>query len=148
MSARKINQAGLDLIKYYEGLKLETYKDVVGVATIGYGHTGHDVFDNQKITTLQAEMLLKHDLEEFEKIVDAFVKPQINDNQFSALVSFVYNLGSTAFAGSTLLKVINKSWFDKAPAEFLKWVNAGGKPYSGLLARRRAEADLFMKKVT
>lgn len=142
---RKINKNGLDIIKYYEGLELKAYKDPVGILTIGYGHTGDDVFEGQTITSTQAELLLQHDLERFEKGVDAIIEKQVNDNQFSAVVSFAYNVGLTNLSTSTLLKCINKGWFDKAALEFERWNHAGGKVLNGLTARRKAERDLFLK---
>ena len=143
---RKINKAGLELIKYFEGLRLEAYKDIVGKLTIGYGHTGDDVLEGQKITSLQAEALLEQDLKRFEKGVDAILQNNnISDNQFSAMVSFSFNLGLTNFSTSTLLKLVNKSQFDKAALEFERWNHAGGKVVKGLTIRRRAERDLFLK---
>lgn len=144
---RKINLKALDILKYFEGLRLETYKDVKGILTIGYGHTGQDVIEGQKITSLQAEMLLKQDVEIAERAVDRLCKPKLNDNQFGALVCLVYNIGQGAFEKSTLLKELNMNHFDKAATEFLRWNKAGGKEIKGLSTRRRAERDLFLMPI-
>ena len=146
---RKTNKAGLDLIKYYEGLKLKAYKDIKGIWTIGYGHTGHDVVEGQEITEPMAQMLLQHDIGIAEATVSKYVAPMISDNQFGALVSLCYNIGSGSFLSSTLLKELNQGHFDTAASQFLAWDKAkiNGQPVEnqGLLARRRAERDLFLK---
>jgi len=144
--SRQINDAGLNIIKYFEGLRLEAYKDIVGKLTIGYGHTGSDVTEGQKISSLQAELLLQLDLQKFEKGVDqALTGPAVTDNQFSAMVCLAYNIGLANFTSSTLLKLVNKGQYAKAADEFVKWDHAGGKVVNGLLVRRKAERDLFLK---
>ncbi len=146
--SRKINQAGLDLIRYYEGLRLTAYKDIIGILTIGYGHTGPDVLTGKTITEWEATALLEKDLAKFETGVNRLLTgSSISDNSFSALVSFSYNLGLGSLAGSTLLKLVNTNNLDGASQEFLKWCKAGGKTIPGLLARRRAERDLFLRPV-
>lgn len=145
---RKINPEGLELIKTFEGLKLKAYKDIVGIRTIGYGHTGSDVVDGQQITPMQAELLLTMDVEKFERGVDNLVKIQINDNQFSALVSFAFNLGLTRLEQSTLLKLLNQKKIQEAADQFLVWNKAGGKVVAGLTRRREAERALFLKPET
>jgi lysozyme len=82
----RISQKGVDLIKHYEGCKLKTYRDIVGVLTIGYGHTGGDVTDGMVITPEEAEALLRLDLGRFENGVTSQVTAPINQNQFDALV--------------------------------------------------------------
>lgn len=144
---RQINSDGIALLKHFEGLRLKAYKDSVGVLTIGYGHTGADVTDGQTISSLQAEFLLNLDLQRFEKGVDALLNKPVNDNQFSALVCLAYNIGLTNFSTSTLLKCVNKGWFDKAADEFGRWNHAGGQVLPGLTLRRKAERDLFMKEM-
>lgn len=140
---RKINKQGLELIKHFESLKLEAYKDVVGVWTIGWGHTGEDVYEGLVITEEQAEELLKKDLEEYERYVRGSIGTRLNDNQFSALVSFAYNLGIGNLKTSTLLKLLNKGDYFNASKEFVKWSKAGGKRYKGLVRRRLSERNLF-----
>lgn len=144
--SRKTNQAGIDLIKFYEGLQLTTYKDIVGIETIGYGHTGPEAIPGRTITESEATTLLETDLGKFETGVDRLLSgPPITDNSFSALVSFSYNVGVGALATSLLLKFVNKGLIPQAADEFLKWCHAGGKSVPGLIARRRAERDLFLR---
>ena len=140
---RKINVAGLQLIKSFEGVKLRSYKDSVGVWTIGYGHTDN-VEPGDVITEAEAEGYLRDDLDDAERAVDAYVTVPLSDNQFAALVSFVFNLGPTAFNRSTLLKVLNQRNYKQAANEFLKWNRAGGKILAGLVRRREAERNLFL----
>jgi lysozyme len=142
--ARHINQAGLDLIKQFEGLRLKSYKCPAGIWTIGYGHTGSDVTPTTKWTKQKAEDALKTDLDKFEKVVENATKTPINDNQFSALVSFVYNVGPGNFLKSTLLKRVRSKQYAKAAEEFLKWCKAGGRVLVGLQMRRKAEKKLFL----
>lgn len=141
----RTNQKGIDLIKRWEGLKTKAYYDIAGVLTIGYGHTnsagGFKVSPGQIITEKQAEDILRQDLVKFETQVSSLVKVPLNDNQFSSLVSFHYNTG--ALGKSTLLKKINSKEFKVVPAEFMKWVNAGGKFVKGLQNRREDEVNLW-----
>ena len=135
---------GIELIKSFEGLYLKTYKCPAGIDTIGYGHTGIDVKPDMVITKEQAEDLLKKDLVFSEKQVSRLVTSDISQNQFDALVSFTFNLGSGALKKSTLLKKVNINPSDETIAnEFSKWVLAGGKRLDGLVRRRKAEADLY-----
>lgn len=145
MMGRKINQKGLDLIKTFEGLRLSSYDDGVGVWTIGYGHT-KNIRSGMTISKEQAERYLKEDLERFEKAVERLVKVQITDNQFSALVAFTFNIGDGAFAYSTLLRLLNEARYHEAAQQFLKWDKAQGKVFPGLTRRRGAEMRLFLEK--
>jgi lysozyme len=140
----KLNQAGLDLIKSFEGLSLTAYDDGTGVLTIGYGHTGSDVYSGEHITQQQAEDLLKKDLQTFETGVQKLVTVPLNPNQFAALVSFAYNVGLSALSGSTLLSLLNQGNYPGAADEFPKWDRAGGQELPGLLRRREAERSLFL----
>lgn len=144
MSARKVNKKGLDLIKSFEGCKLTSYLCPAGVWTIGYGHT-YGVKEGQTITQAQAESLLKSDLSKYENgVVEAIKGSEINENQFSALVSFAYNCGVGALKKSTLLKKLLINPEDTTIRdEFMKYVNGGGKVLPGLQRRRTAEADLY-----
>jgi GH24 family phage-related lysozyme (muramidase) len=142
-SHRSINQAGLNLIKEFEGCILQTYDDGVGVLTIGYGHT-QGVAWGQSITQAEAEELLKQDLNYFENSVTTLVKVPLTDNQFSALVSFTFNIGSGAFTESTLLRVVNQRQYQAAADQFLRWINGGGQVMAGLVRRREAERNLFL----
>lgn len=146
---RQANEAGLNLIRTSEGLRLAAYRDVAGIPTIGYGHTGPEVHIGQTITQAEAERLFDLDTDKFEAAVDRLTKGRATDNQFSALVSFAYNLGADALAGSTLLRMHNAGDFEGAAAQFLLWTKArvGGKlvVVPGLVTRRMAEAALYRK---
>lgn len=144
MKPRQINQKGLNLIRDFEGLRLLAYKDPVGILTIGYGHTGDDVKEGQRITSYGADLLLLQDIERFEREVERLVKVPLTDNQFSALVCFVYNIGVGNFTKSTLLKCVNEKRFIDASNEFLRWNKAGGQVLPGLSRRREAERELFL----
>lgn len=139
----RISQAGIDLIKEYEGCKLEAYKCPAGVWTIGYGHTGPDVYKGRYIGPTMATMLLREDLERFEREVTAMLVIPVRQHQFDALVSFAFNLGSSALRKSTLLRKLNNGDYAGASAEFDKWTRAGGKVLPGLVRRRAAERKLF-----
>ena len=139
----------IDLIKKFEGCKLSSYLDPIGIPTIGYGSImwpdGKRVKLGQKITLQQAEDMLKWEIGIKAKPVNSLLsKVAINQNQFDALISFAYNLGIGALTSSTLLKKVIKNPCDPAIAvEFMKWVNAGGKQLPGLVRRRKAESDLY-----
>ena len=151
---QNINPAGLNLVKEFEGLhkllpggKVGAYLDPVNVWTIGYGHT-KGVKPGDVITKQKAEDLLKEDMEEFEKVVEKYVSVPLNSNQFSALVSFTFNVGDGAFNGSTLRKLLNQSKYDAAAEQFTRWVygTVNGKRVKlpGLVRRREAERRLFL----
>lgn len=140
---RQINADGLRLLKSFEGLRLEAYQDSVGVWTIGYGTTS-GVRPGQVITEAQAEAFLKRDLDRFESAVEDLVTVPLNDDQFSALVSFTYNVGEGALSSSTLLRLLNGRDYRGAAEQFLRWNRAGGVELAGLTRRRRAERALFL----
>ncbi|WP_434632573.1 lysozyme [Chromobacterium sp. CV08] len=139
----KINHAGLALIKHFEGLRLIAYQDLVGVWTIGYGHTGADVRAGLRITDAEAEQLLLGDLARFEAGVANAVKVPLNPNQFAALVSFSYNLGLGSLQQSTLLRLLNRGDYAGAAEQFPRWNRAGGNAVAGLTRRRLEEQKLF-----
>jgi lysozyme len=140
---RQINHDGLELIKSSEGCVLYTYDDGVGIPTIGYGHT-EGVEWGQTITQSESEQLLKQDLNYFEKEVTRLVTVPLTDNQFSALVSFAFNIGTGAFAESTLLRFLNRGDYITASEQFGRWVNGGGEVMPGLVFRRSLERELFL----
>jgi lysozyme len=156
MSKLKTSQNGLDLIRHFEGFEPKVYLCSAGKKTIGIG-TLIDTKDEEwlltaKITETQAFDLLKKDLVKFEKQVNNLVKVEINQNQFDALISFVYNFGSGALKESTLLKKLNVNPNDKTIAEeFLKWNKARVKgvltPVDGLTRRRKAESKLYFTEI-
>jgi lysozyme len=134
----------LSLLKEFEGLRLSAYKDVGGVWTIGYGHT-KTAKEGMRITEAGAEALLLEDIAWVTAAIDRYVKVQITDNQYSALVSFIYNVGAGAFRGSTMLRHINNKSFNLASDEFPKWNKVKGKTVKGLTNRRLKEQELFRK---
>lgn len=139
---RHINQAGIDLIKEFEGLSLKAYQCSAGVWTIGYGHT-LGVKKGDSCTTMDAELWLSEDLRFAETAVERFVKVPLTDNEFAALVSFVYNMGVGNFEKSTLLKLLNQGWYEQVPAQLFRWNLAGGQVLGGLARRRSAESKLW-----
>ena len=145
----KISNNGLNLIKQFEGLRLNAYDDGVGVWTIGYGTikypNGTLVKKGDKITQTQADQYIANDVATFERSVNMLVNVPLTQNQFDALVSFTYNLGATNLSASTLLKKLNSKDYKGAAAEFPKWNKAGGKVMTGLVRRRKAEMELFNK---
>ncbi len=151
--SRHINQAGLQLVKEFEGLakrlpdgRIAAYLDAVGIPTIGYGHT-QDVQLGHMIDVKKAEALLLDDLQIAESGVEDLVKVSLSDNQFSALVSFAFNVGTGALARSTLLKHLNRGDYKGAADQFLRWVRAGGRKLPGLVRRRQAERKLFLSEL-
>lgn len=151
MKVTRIDKAGMDLITKWEGLKLSPYLCSAKVPTIGYGSTRYEngqriQMTDKAITKERAIELFKNTLIQFERDVDAFTTDSVNQNQFNALVSFAYNLGSTALRNSTLLKKVNTNPNDKTIAnEFNKWVNAGGRRLQGLINRRADEVKMYFK---
>ena len=137
-----IGPAGLALIKEFEGLKLVAYLDSVGVPTIGYGHT-KDVKIGVRCTQEEADAWLLEDLKDAETCVNGAVTVPLTQNEFDALVSFVFNFGCTKFRGSTLLRKLLDSDYDGAALEFRRWDRAGGQVLAGLTRRRAAEERLF-----
>lgn len=163
---RDLNDAGLDLIKSYEGIpdgdpstvRIDPYLDPIGIWTIGWGHAigvgsgylrgkanrkaAFDLYPGG-ITFDQAESLLRGDVLDTCRDVESLVAVPLTDNQFAALVSFTFNLGRGNLAKSTLLRKLNDSDYAGAGAEFPRWNKAGGKILQGLVRRRDAEAQLF-----
>lgn len=139
----QISENGLDLIRKFEGLRLETYDCPGGKLTIGYGHTGSDVKPGLKISAEKATALLKEDVKRFEKSVTEMVTIPMTQGMFDALVSFSFNLGAGKLQSSTLLKKLNAADKQGAAEEFLKWNKANGEPLAGLTARRNGERELF-----
>ena len=144
----QISDRGIALIKEFEGCSLTAYHCSAGVLTIGYGWTqsvdGKKITRGMVIDAETAERLLRAGVVQFEQGVNQLVKVAITQNQFDALVSFAYNLGTRSLSTSTLLRKLNAG--DKAGAadEFLKWNKAGVKTLAGLVRRRQAERALFL----
>lgn len=141
----KCNEAGLDIIRRFEGLRLKAYYCPAGILTIGYGSTGKHVKEGMTITEEQAEALLRSDVRSAESAVSRGVKVTLNENEFSALVSFVFNVGATQFWKSTMRALINRNDMTGAALQFARWNKAGGQVLAGLTERRKAEAGLFTR---
>lgn len=136
------SKQGLDLTEGFEGFSLVPYQDSVGVWTDGYGNT-HNVVPGQPITQEKAEADLLRNVADAESTVNRLVHIALSQEEFDALVDFVFNLGIGNFASSTLLKKLNARDIQGAIDEFVKWDRAGGVEVAGLLRRRKAEAALF-----
>jgi lysozyme len=147
----KIDAAGVKLIENFEGIRLKAYQDWVGVWTIGcgmtrYPKTGKKVQSGDTITQAECDSMFLELVKDFEAAVNDAIKVTLRQNQFNALVSMCYNIGTTGFSNSTLVKRINaKASPDQIKAAFLMWNKAGGKVSSTLTKRRNDEADLFNK---
>lgn len=142
-SLRPINETGLNLIKDFEGRRLTAYQDAVGVWTIGYGHT-RTAYPGQQISEAGATALLRADVATFERAVSQAVTVPLTENQYAALVSFAFNVGSGALNSSTLLRRLNAGDYNGAANELLRWNRAGGRELYGLTRRREAERSLFL----
>jgi lysozyme len=140
----------LIVIKEFEGYYDKAYRDPVGIPTIGYGTimypNGAKVKMGEKCSKKEAEHWLMFEIEEIIPRIEKLIKVEVTNNQFCALVSFCYNLGTGALGKSTLLKKLNRGdELGEVGLEFKKWINAGGRPLQGLIRRREAERKLFLK---
>jgi lysozyme len=148
----KLNKDGYDLIKSFEGLSLKPYRCSAGIATTGYGSTYYEngtrvQMSDAPITKQRAEQLLQHTADRFASKVANLIKKPVTQNQFNALVSFAFNVGSGALASSTLLKLVNINPNDIMIAkEFLKWNKVNKVPVQGLTNRRIKESALYFTK--
>ena len=140
-----ISKEGLSLIKKFEGCELEAYLCPAGVWTIGYGHT-KNVKEGDKINKEEADYLLQEEMIEYESYINDFVEVPLEQNQFDALCSWVYNLGPTNLKNSTMLRVLNEEKYADVPQEIKRWNKAGGEVLDGLIKRREAEAKMFAGK--
>lgn len=142
---KEMPQCGIDLIKKFEGCKLDAYQDIVGVWTIGYGSTGKDVVAGLKWNAAQAEARLKDDCQKFLAAIERTVQVPLTSNQRGALLSFTYNLGP----GCLKMLIDNSSLniqknYEATAERMLRYNKAGGKEIRGLVRRRQAERDLFL----
>jgi len=141
----------LNTIQQFEGLKLKAYKDSVGIWTIGFGNifnldTGKPIKQGDVITQETADRWLKIEVDNLQAKMRKVITVPLNDNQWSALTSLVYNIGFGAFKRSTLLRLLNAGASKEEVAkQFLRWNRAGGKEIQGLTNRRKAEYNLFLK---
>lgn len=143
----RISENGIEFIRQLEGEKLTAYPDIVGIWTIGVGHTGvvdgKPVARGMAITKEKSKEILTADLKRFESAVNDAVKVTLTQNQFDALVSLAFNIGEGAFARSTLVNKLNAGDKKGAAEQFLVWKNAGGRVSQGLLNRRQEEKAMF-----
>ena len=143
--------SALNLIKKFEGLELTSYADTGGIWTIGYGNTinkdtGQAIKPGDKINLETAERWLKIDVAEREKKIKGLIKVPVTANMMAAITSLVYNIGTGAFASSTLLRLLNTGADKKLVADqFLRWNKVQGKEVKGLTNRRKLERELFLK---
>jgi len=140
-----ISEEGLSLIKKFEGCELKAYRCAANVLTIGYGST-KGVTEDMEITQEEAETLLQEEMHEYEGYINNMVKVPLEQHQFDAMVSWVFNLGSGNLSSSTLLRVLNEGKYEEVPEQILRWNKAGGKVLDGLVRRRTAESLLFEGK--
>ena len=146
----RVSDEGLALIKHHEGYSATPYLCPAQVWTIGYGHAMRPA-DVPKyragITREQGEALLRMDVRIAERAVMRLITSPLNQSQFEALVSFTFNLGAHRLQTSTLRQVINRGEYERAPAQFKRWVWGGGRKLQGLIRRRADEAELFMREL-
>jgi lysozyme len=140
-----ISQEGISLIKKFEGCELEAYQCAAGVWTIGYGST-KNVKEGDTLTQKEADNLLLHEMQEYEGYIKELVKVPLKQNQFDALVSWVFNLGPANLKASTMLKFLNAGDYHLIPSQIKRWNKANGKVLEGLIRRREAEALMFEDK--
>lgn len=146
----KVSQSCLDMIKHHEGVRLKPYQDPIGLWTVGVGHLigdGKTLPDdwNRTFTMEEVDELLAKDLARFERGVERLCPVGLDGGRFDALVSFAFNVGLGNLQRSSLRMKHNRSEFDQAADEFLKWNKAGGKVWAGLTKRRRDERALYLE---
>lgn len=135
------------MLAYFEGIEHKPYKDVVGVLTVCYGHTGADIIPTKTYSESECLALLEKDLSKVRKGVDPLIKVDIDDNTRAAIYSFAYNVGTGAFARSTMLKKLNAGDINGACNELKRWTSAGGKEWKGLITRREIENAVCLGKL-
>jgi len=153
----KMSREGLNLLSMAEGTRLQVYEDSGGYKTIGVGHLlTNEELDSGLIRGISWQAgitmekcldILAFDVRRAERAVNHHVEPELNQNQFDALVSFVFNIGAGAFSSSMLLKRINGDRIADVPYEMGRWNKVNGKVVRGLTLRREVEAELFCKEV-
>jgi lysozyme len=137
----------IELIKRAEGFRARAYRDATGILTIGYGHTSMAgpprVTEGAMLSQAAAETILAADIERFSDGLRPLIKRRLTDSQFSALVSFAYNVGLANVARSSVLAAVNAGDFDAVPRRLALWVKAGGRTLPGLVKRRAEEGAMF-----
>jgi lysozyme len=143
-----INNAGLELIKTFEGFSSSPYLDPIGIPTIGFGSIWNDdgspvTMEQSDLDETEAERFLRREVHHIEKRIGRLIQAELTTNMFSALCSFAYNIGTGALQRSTMRMKLNRGWYEAAADEFPKWRKAGGRVLQGLVRRRIAERNLF-----
>lgn len=141
----RTSPVGVQLIRHFEGFSPTPYRCPGGYETIGYGHVMLPGEEWGAISKTEAEALLRQDIAEAELALRRFIVVPVEDTQWDALASFVFNLGSGALERSTLRRRVNRGAHLAAAAEFHRWVWAGGRKLPGLIRRRAAEAELYLE---
>lgn len=143
--ARQVGDMALEFLKRHEGCKLHVYQDVAGYDTIGVGHliVDDDPDFSNGITERQALELLRTDVGHAEQCVNSYCRVRLEQHQFDALVSFVFNVGGGAFRSSMLLRKLNRGDYESVPAELRRWNRSGGEVVQDLINRREAEGKLW-----
>jgi len=141
---RLITQDTIDLVQRFEGLSLNAYGDATGKRTIGYGHLIKPGENYQEIDEDEALELLHNDLQIAGSAVERLIRVKLDDNEFSALVDFTFNLGSGILQASTLRKLLNRGDYQGAARQFKRWCYAGAAKLPGLILRRNTEVHLFL----
>lgn len=142
VASASVVSIAITMIGYFEGVRYEPYRDIAGVLTVCYGHTGNDIIQNRLYTQQECDALLQKDFIKIQRQVDALVKVSLDNHTKASLYSFAFNVGITAFARSILLKKLNKGDQHGACEEMRRWVYAGGKVWKGLINRREMESAL------
>ena len=142
----KTSERGLAFIMTNEGCVLQIYDDPAGYPTIGVGHliTAEDPDFSDGITEIEAMGILAQDVRRFEMAINEYVEVQLTQNQFDALIDFVFNIGEGAFRNSTLLKLLNRGEYNEVPNQLRKWIKAGGRVLQGLVERRERECEIWV----
>ena len=145
-----ITQQGVALIRRFEGFRALAYRDAAGVWTIGFGHTSAagapHVRPDMKISRKEGLQILARDVEAFARGVERLLEVELTDCQFSALVSFAYNVGLENFRKSSVLRAVNQGDFAAVPRRLSLWVKCRGRVLPGLVNRRAAEAAMFLSQ--
>lgn len=134
------------MLSFFEGVKYKPYEDVVGVLTVCFGHTGADIIPTKTYSESECLALLEKDLSKVRKGVDPLIKVDIDDNTRAAIYSFAYNVGTGAFARSTMLKKLNAGDIAGTCNELKRWTYAGGREWKGLITRREIENAVCLGK--
>lgn len=139
------NEAGKNIIKFYESLRLKTYLDTGKVATIGFGHTGPEVKLGMVISKEKAIEIFDKDISKFQEGVKKLIKSKATttQNQFSAMVSLAFNIGLGAFSRSSVLRFHNQGQYEKAANSFVLFIKDNGEVLKGLVKRRKSESLLY-----